>query len=385
MMRSLRDRDWALSSAPQELAGRPEGVIFAAICVVMVGLITIVDFIAPRHGTVGAIDMLPVAAAAWLLSRRLAVLVVVVAMAASVTEAAVGLTHPLTAVAQIIVVPLLAVLGRLASTSIVQRYDLERRARHAADLERAKSDFLRLASHELRGPVAILRGYLSMLDDGSLGELAPAVRQVMPILSATATSMNGTVDHMLDLSRLEDSRLQLRRAPTDLGDLVLESAATVDLMHGGSHQVTVKAESVPTLRVDPSRVSTIVGNLVSNAIKYSPAGSEVLVEVETGAGEARVVVTDHGVGLDEDEQRLIFNRFGRVVRPETRHVMGTGLGLYLSRELARLHGGDITVDSRRGEGSTFTLHLPLPPAAKAAATPTAMGAHAQARRRHLAS
>ena len=113
------------------------------------------------------------------------------------------------------------------------------------------------------------------------------------------------------------------------------------------------------VRVDAERVKIIVANLISNAIKYSPAGGPVDVELVNRGGIARVSVTDTGVGVAKEDLPVLFTRFGRVSTAQTVHLPGTGLGLYLGRQLARLHGGEITVDSAPGRGSTFALHLPL--------------------------
>ena len=113
------------------------------------------------------------------------------------------------------------------------------------------------------------------------------------------------------------------------------------------------------MKVDSERIQTIVTNLVDNAVKYSPNGGEVACLVTLRGGLARVAVKDGGVGIAKADLNLLFTRFGRVPNPATNHLPGTGLGLYLGRQLARLHGGDITVDSVPGEGSTFTLHLPV--------------------------
>jgi signal transduction histidine kinase len=118
---------------------------------------------------------------------------------------------------------------------------------------------------------------------------------------------------------------------------------------------------------------------VSNAIKYSPGGGAVEVDVVNHGGIARVSVKDQGVGIAKDDLPVLFTRFGRVSTPETDHLPGTGLGLYLGRQLARLHGGEITVDSDPGRGSTFTLHLPVSEAAKTAARPDRRSPAAAAR------
>jgi signal transduction histidine kinase len=171
--------------------------------------------------------------------------------------------------------------------------------------------------------------------------------------------MNRTVDQMLDVARLEDSRLQLNFARADLAACVREAASTVRVLHADSHPVVVRADAPVHLDFDQIRIATVVGNLVSNAVKYSPAGSRIAVNLEAGEHEATVAVADRGIGIKPDDLPRLFTRFGRINDPRSRGVPGTGLGLYLSRELARLHGGDITVVSEPGQGSTFTLRLPV--------------------------
>jgi signal transduction histidine kinase len=291
---------------------------------------------------------------------------------------------PVTAFTDIILIPILAILARLAATTVIRIRESELAAREAGErearmreLERAKSEFLRLASHELRGPVSILRGYLGMLEDESLGPLTPGVSQVIPILVASSRGISHTIDQMLDAARLEDSRLQIRPHRADLSRVVREAAANVDLIHGGTHAVRCKGcvASVPA-DFDEARIETVIGNLVSNAIKYSRAGSEVVVRMVVTGDRAYVHVSDHGVGIAAEDMPRLFTRFGRIVNKATDDVSGTGLGLYLSRELARLHRGDITAVSVAGEGSTFTLELPLPPppAAPTVARPPAKAA-----------
>lgn len=340
------------------------------VCLAAIGLVTLADLQTPAHASLDAIVFVPVLVAAWLLAPWPVALVVAAAMAASGLEAYAGMAHPLTALTRAATLPILALLARFAATNVVRTRRLERDAAHARDLDRAKSDFLRLASHELRAPVAIMRGYMSMLEDGSLGKLPEGVAQVMPVLGATAAGMTRIVDQMLDVARLEDSRLQLNVASADLGELVREVASDAELLHARSHPVVCRIAPMPRMAFDRARISTVLGNLLSNAIKYSPQGSEVAIRAEADGARVHVSVIDHGVGISESQMPRLFGRFSRIADPRTRDVSGTGLGLYLSRELARLHGGDITVKSKHGQGSTFTLHLPLAraPASRAPAT-----------------
>jgi signal transduction histidine kinase len=242
-----------------------------------------------------------------------------------------------------------------------------------AAIERNKTQFLNLASHELRGPVTVVRGYVSMLEEGLLGDLNERGRKAAPVMAAKVLEMNLLLEQMIESARLEDGALTLRESERDLRDIVRAAVDSARPLLDDKHEIKldVPNRAVP-VRVDAERIQTIVANLISNAIKYSPAGGAVSCEVATRGGVSRVFVKDAGVGIDSKDLPILFTRFGRVSTPQTDHLPGTGLGLYLGRQLARLHGGEITVDSEPGRGSTFTLHLPeLAPAPSAKQKSTA--------------
>jgi signal transduction histidine kinase len=228
-----------------------------------------------------------------------------------------------------------------------------------AAMERAKGQFLNLASHELRGPVAIIRGYMAMLERGTLGPLNSSGLRAARVMSAKAAEMNALIEQMLDAARLEEGRLQLRLRPVEVRGVVERAVDVMRPLADDAHPLVLRVDGEPmVLSVDAERVQTILTNLVDNAIKYSPAGGEVECRV-TGTDESVLIsVRDHGVGIAADDLPHLFSRFGRISSDATRHIPGIGLGLYLARELARLHGGDITVQSGPGAGSTFVLALP---------------------------
>jgi signal transduction histidine kinase len=231
-------------------------------------------------------------------------------------------------------------------------------AERMAQVERVKSEFLRLASHELRGPLSVLSGYLSMVDDGSVPP--EGLRRVLPVLITKVGEMNRLVDQMLETARLEDGRLRLEREPADLVTLLREAVTTTLPLGAPRHEVVVETGGAVPVHVDSGRIVTVLANLVGNAVKYSPGGGEVRCSVAAdGDGHVLVRISDQGIGIASTDLPRLFTRFGRVVTRENSHIAGTGLGLYLSRELARMHGGDITVESSPGRGSVFTLRLPV--------------------------
>jgi signal transduction histidine kinase len=228
-----------------------------------------------------------------------------------------------------------------------------------AALEQNKSQFLNLASHEMRGPVTVLRGYVSMLEDGMLGELNDRGRKAAGVMAAKISEMNELIEEMIDAARLEEGGLAIHPSDADLREIARSAAEAVAPMVDAKHRIEL---DLPDRRVrvtvDADRTKTIVTNLLSNAIKYSPGGGTITCRVSSRAGMARVAVSDEGLGVAREHLSTLFTRFGRVITPETEHLKGTGLGLFLARQLARLQNGDITVTSVLGKGSTFTLQLP---------------------------
>jgi two-component system sensor histidine kinase ResE len=146
----------------------------------------------------------------------------------------------------------------------------------------------------------------------------------------------------------------------DLREVVEEAVRAMQplVTEGGRLEASVPPQQVPVLG-DKMRLEIILANLIDNAIKYSPEQPHIRCALSAVDGHAEVMVTDSGFGIDSADLPLLFTRFGRVVTEQTSHIAGTGLGLYVSRQLARLHNGDIAVISKRGSGSTFTVTLPL--------------------------
>jgi signal transduction histidine kinase len=224
-------------------------------------------------------------------------------------------------------------------------------------LEKAKSDFLNIASHELRGPMTIIKGYLTMLEGGALGELSPKAASVLPLLVSKSDEITWMLEQMVETSRLEEGRLELNKKRGDvveITDLAIEGVKL--LLRGHDLKLDEPAEPLEA-DIDPDRFQMVIRNLLSNAAKYSPSGSEISVRIARDDGMATVSVIDQGVGISLEDQAGLFTRFGRV--KTTQHVQGTGLGLWLSREIARMHDGDLTVQSIAGRGSTFVVAVPL--------------------------
>jgi PAS domain S-box-containing protein len=231
-------------------------------------------------------------------------------------------------------------------------------AERLSQLERTKSEFLNVASHELRGPIAVLRGYLSMIDDGTLS--ADELPSVLPVMSGKLQQMELLVQQMLETARLEASRFELHVELVDVCRLAERVVGNYRAFAQDTHDISLSRPEEPVVvRGDPRRLETVLANLLDNAIKYSPRGGPVRCLVAHTRGRAFMSIEDTGLGIAEQSMESLFTRFGRIVTSENAHIDGTGLGLYLAREIARHHGGDILVESREGRGSRFTLTLPI--------------------------
>ena len=241
---------------------------------------------------------------------------------------------------------------------------LRKKADHLASLEKAKSEFLRLASHELRGPAATLGGYLSMIEDESLGPVPQRLRPVLPMLRAKAAQINLLANEMVEAARLEDGGVQLKRKRVDLRQLVARSVGSAEITATPRHRVRFDDRIGGELWVlgDVLRLEIIIANLLDNAIKYSPKGGDVTAKLSTSGDMAMLSVRDQGIGIAPQDMDRLFVRFSRLAT--LNDVPGTGLGLYLVRELARLHKGEIVAVSKPGEGSEFVLSLPVERAGK---------------------
>src|SRR5437762_1640534 len=228
------------------------------------------------------------------------------------------------------------------AANITAALDRARVTERLAALEKTKSQFLNLASHELRSPLGVINGYLSMLEQGVFGQLKESGVRALEVLKAKTVEMNLLVAQMLDAARLEDGRLALKGDRLDLREIAQDAMEVVRPLAGADHRLSLELPPrAVTVFGDVGRILTIITNLLENAIKYSPNGGRIKCVLSTADRVATLRVVDDGVGIAREDLPRLFNRFERIEHRETGHVGGTGLGLYLSRELARQHSGDL--------------------------------------------
>ena len=200
-----------------------------------------------------------------------------------------------------------------------------------------------------------------MIEDESLGPIPERLRPVLPMLRAKASQINLLANEMVEAARLDDGRVQLKRKRVDLHQLVGRTVGTAATVATSRHRVRFDDLVGRELWVlgDVLRLEIIISNLLDNAIKYSPKGGDVTAQLSMSGDVAVLKVQDRGIGIAPEDMGRLFVRFSRV--SSLTDVPGTGLGLYLARELARLHKGEIIASSRPGEGSEFVLSLPVEP------------------------
>jgi signal transduction histidine kinase len=332
------------------------------LCLAGLGALLVGDSVAGPNTTFGGLQIVPLVVGGWLLGPRMALGLTAAAVALRIAGIGTGAVDPATGWIQAVAALALGLLTVLASSAGSARHqagELRRSAAHSSELEAAKREFLLLASHELRSPLAVARGYAAMLSDGSLGTPPAQFRRPLAVMQSKLDEINALVEEMLETARLETGELGLIHGDVDLRDVVTTAADAVGPAVTARHHIELELPGRPVLvRGDSERLRRIAFNLLDNAVKYSPDGGQVTAAVTLVDAQAHLSISDHGVGVAIADAPRMFQRFGRIVTERTRGIPGTGLGLYLCRELARAHGGDITVESQEGEGSTFTLTLP---------------------------
>ena len=299
----------------------------------------------------------------------------------------------------------LAMIGALSIALVRERREGLRVAERSAELERlstellranrAKSEFLANVSHELRTPLNAIVGFVDLLRDGVYGELAP--RQVNPVdrIAGSAGHLRHLVDQILDIAKMAAGRMEMHPEPVDLRPFVIDVASEFEALisERGLNLSLAIGGSLPRVRTDPTHLRQIIVNLLGNAVKYTPSGGIALrarVIDERSSGRAlgepspagapqgglmwvALQIADSGIGIASGDLVRVFEEFEQVNAGPRGDSMqrGTGLGLPISRRLARLLGGDITVRSALSEGSTFVVELPRAPRAAKDARPAA--------------
>ena len=249
---------------------------------------------------------------------------------------------------------------RRANAALVEsNAELERQYVAVLEARRVKDEFLSNMSHELRTPLAAVMGYVALMLEGLSGPLTEGQRRDLELVQGASGRLLDLIDNLLEITALKRGAMEVRLEDFDPRAPLLDAIAHAG---GRSAAVALRVDEpttvLPPMRSDRRKIEKILVALLTNAYKFTASG-EVCAAVEVEAGRARFRVSDTGIGIPADAQRMVFDEFRQVDGSAARRYGGSGLGLALARRLARLLGGDIDLDSTVGEGSTFTVELPL--------------------------
>jgi two-component system phosphate regulon sensor histidine kinase PhoR len=250
------------------------------------------------------------------------------------------------------VVPLIT-NGNGAAGALGVFFDITRTER----LEIVRQEFLSNVSHELRTPLTAILAFVETLQNGAL-EDPESSQRFLSIIGKNASRMHGLIDDILELTAIEGGNVQLRQSSVKLRDLVAEVISSLSDKAAEHHVSLVNdVDSSIVVKVDARRLERMLTNLVDNGIKFGGDDATVKIRYESDSRD-KIIVEDDGEGIPSQHLERLFERFYRVDRARSRDMGGTGLGLAIVKHLALLHGGEVTVSSELGKGTTFTIHLP---------------------------
>jgi two-component system sensor histidine kinase BarA len=245
------------------------------------------------------------------------------------------------------------------NTDLDRKVDELARANMALyESNRLKSDFLATMSHELRTPLNSILGFSDLMLNSQ--QIADRLKRWAGNIQSSGKQLLALINDILDLARVEAGKMEVRPEEFALTD-VTDGLMTMFRPLAERKNIDLREHidsALPRLRQDAGKIRQILSNLLSNAIKFTPEGGRVLLRAESAGSEVRLVVSDTGVGIAPEDREVIFDKFRQAANPMTREHEGTGLGLSIVRELAKLLGGDVSLESELGRGSTFTVHLP---------------------------
>jgi signal transduction histidine kinase len=226
------------------------------------------------------------------------------------------------------------------------------------ELDELKDEFISLVSHELRTPLTSIRGYLELMLDGGLDD---EQRSYLGIIDRNSNRLLGLVSDLLLLTQIEAGELAFDSGPVNLEEIVHECIETSSpAAEAGDIQLVTSTDSVPLVRGHRVRLVQVLDNLISNALKFTPSGGRVDVRLSAEDGSAVIEVQDTGLGISDNEQQQLFERFFRSSQAMKNQIPGSGLGLTISKAIVERHGGQIELESSEGVGTTVRVRLPLP-------------------------
>ncbi len=230
------------------------------------------------------------------------------------------------------------------------------------ELAEMKEEFLALTTHDLRSPLTVISGVISFFTSGRLGELSPEQKNMVTMMERNTQNLIELVNDLLDASKLESGTMRLDKTSFDLREVINELRETMLLPLSKEKEIKLVEtfpDDLPSIIADRAKLRRILLNLLSNALKFTGKGGRVEISAEHRDERVRVSVSDTGVGIAPEDVDRLFDKYEQTRSRATRGEKGTGLGLYITKQLVELHGSEINVKSEPGKGSTFSFTLPI--------------------------
>ena len=228
-----------------------------------------------------------------------------------------------------------------------------------------KDDFISIASHELRAPLTVIKGYASMMQEIVEKEKNNSLKNYLKMISVSIDRLGNLVEDMLDVSRIEQSRIKMNLIKVSVSQSIKEVSdqfvinarqKNLKLIYNNPEKSVEKAK----ILVDVDRFKQIIVNIISNAIKYTLSGSiTISTELDEERKNLLIKIRDTGIGMNAKQRERLFQKFYRIQNEKTRNIVGTGLGLWITKKLVQLMKGEIFVDSIEGQGTEFTISFPI--------------------------
>lgn len=233
--------------------------------------------------------------------------------------------------------------------------------RHLHELDRAKDDFVVMASHQLRTPLTSIRGYISMIVDGDFGEITNEQRRILDDVYSNCTQITYLIGDLLDMSRIQTGKWAIHKTPVQLAQIVSSEIDQISVTAQGRNISLdfTTGENLPAIQLDENKIRQVVMNLIDNAIYYSHNGGKVEVNLHQEEDDIIFTVRDYGIGVSNSDKENLFKKFFRGSNARTVRPDGTGIGLYMAQKVVTGHNGRVIFDSKEGEGSTFGFRIPI--------------------------
>ena len=246
---------------------------------------------------------------------------------------------------------------------VVRLWDYALLYKKVKEVDKMKDEFVSMATHELRTPITGISGFLSMVINGEMGSINNQIKEALTMASSASERLAVLVDDLLDVGRIEQGRISLNPVPTEPTQIIKETVAEL-MVQAGNKKLALDfrphKEVLPIINIDKDRFKQVLINLIGNAIKYTPAGEiQVLTHARYDSRVLEVKIKDTGIGMSSKDRERLFEKFYRIKNDKTKDIIGTGLGMWITKRLVEMMNGTITVDSIENVGTQIALQFPI--------------------------